>query len=322
MLTRSICHAQTKDTLTSSSFKTLQYLNRISGQYTVAGIHNREPNTRPDRWTNEVFTVTGKYPGLWSGDFLFQADNIQNRQVMIDEALKEWNEGALVHIMWHACNPAMSEPCGWDSAGVLSKLNNDQWKELTTEGTPLNRIWKSRVDAICPFLQFLKEKGVEVIWRPLHEMNQGAFWWGGRPGPEGTVKLYRILHDYMVHDKGLTNLIWVWDVQDFGSLAEDVRLYNPGNIYWDIAALDVYDKSGFSPEKYHIMTEASGGRPMAIGECDKLPTAGQLKDQPRWVFFMGWSELEFSANTPSEIRELHQAANIITLDKMPGWKKD
>lgn len=68
------------------TFKVLEYLKSISGKKTVAGQHNREPNADPDKWTNEIFATTGKYPGLWSGDFLFQAENIAHRQTMIDEA--------------------------------------------------------------------------------------------------------------------------------------------------------------------------------------------------------------------------------------------
>ena len=57
------------------TFKVLEYLKSISGEKTVAGQHNREPNADPDKWTDEIFRTTGKYPGLWSGDFLFQAEN-------------------------------------------------------------------------------------------------------------------------------------------------------------------------------------------------------------------------------------------------------
>jgi mannan endo-1,4-beta-mannosidase len=304
---------------TGTSFKTLDYLYRISGHQTIAGIHNKEPNATPARWTEEVKTATGKYPGLWSGDFLFQAENIDNRQLMVNEALKQWKKGAVINIMWHACNPALIQPCGWEG-GVLSKLTDDQWHELLTDGTPVNRRWKEMMDEVAGYLQFLKDHGVEVLFRPLHEMNQGVFWWGGRPGPEGTAKLYRMTHDYMTLTKGLTNLIWIWDIQDFGSLTSDVTAYNPGNQYWDVAALDVYDdKSGYSMEKYTTMVGISGGKPIAVGECQTLPTAEQLKLQPKWTFFMGWSELEFSKNTVLKIQQIHHAPNIITLDKMPGW---
>lgn len=302
-------------------FRVLKYLYSISGQKTISGTHNKEPNATPARWTNKVDSISGHFPGLWSGDFLFQQENINSRQLMVNEALREWNKGAVVNMMWHACNPAMLEPCGWNKEGVLSKLTDAQWLEITTDGSPLNKIWKQRVDEICVYLQFLKEHQVEVLWRPMHEMNQKVFWWGGRPGPNGTLKLYQMLHDYMSKVKKLDNLIWVWDIQDFGTLANDAKVYNPGDKYWDVAALDIYDdKSGYSQQKYDVMLSVSNGKPVAIGECQKLPTAEKLLEQPKWTFFMVWSELEFSQNSIEQIKAIHNAPNVLTLDEMPGWK--
>ncbi|MFD2866290.1 glycoside hydrolase family 26 protein [Mucilaginibacter antarcticus] len=303
-----------------NTYKVLNYLNVILGKKTLSGTHNREPNARPARWTDKVNETTGHYPALWSGDFLFQQDNINNRQLMIDEAVRQWQKGAVVNIMWHACNPAQTEPCGW-KGGVLSKLTDAQWAEITTNGSPLNKVWMSRVDEICIYLQQLKDKNIEVLWRPMHEMNQGDFWWGGRPGPQGTVKLYQMLHNYMVKQKKLTNLIWVWDVQDFKTLATDVTAYQPEAAYWDVAALDIYDKSGYADEKYNIMLKAVKGKPMAIGECSKLPDEEVLMRQPKWAFFMSWSELAFQDNSVEQIKALHAAPNVLNLDKMPGWTK-
>ena len=301
-------------------FKSLNYLYSISGSKTIAGIHNREPNATPARWTEEMKTVTGKYPALWSGDFLFQADNINNRQIMVDEAWNQWQKGAIINIMWHACNPALSQPCGWDENGVLSELTDAQWTELTTDGTPLNTKWKGMMDEVSIYLQFLQDKGVEVLWRPLHEMNQGSFWWGGRPGANGTRKLWQLTHDYMTKTKGLTNLIWVWDVQDFPSLANDLVSYNPGEDYYDVVALDFYQGDGYTQTKYTNMVKAANGKPIAIGESDRMPTAEELTFQPKWTFFMGWSELVFEKNSPAELQKLFSSPKAITLDEMPGWQ--
>ena len=300
-------------------FKTLNYLYTIQGKKTVSGIHNREPNSQPARWTNQIFSLTGKYPALWSGDFLFQSDNINNRQLMIDEAVKQYKSGALINIMWHACNPAGTSPCNWDDGkGVLSKLTDQQWNELLTDGTTINTNWKAMMNEVAVYLQQLKDKNIEVLWRPLHEMNQGKFWWGGRPGANGTRKLYQQMHDYLTKTKGLSNLVWVWDMQDFGTLDSDLSNYNPGSDYWDIAALDVYD-GGYTQAKYMSMVNVAGSKPIAIGECEKLPTPTELSYQPKWTFFMGWSELIFDKNTSAEINNVFSSGPVITLDKMPGW---
>lgn len=314
-LTISVC-AQKK-----TDFKTLQLLHKISGKSTISGIHNREPNATPAIWTEKAKKITGKYPGLWSGDFLFQKENIGNRNVMINEAISKWKAGYVVNIMWHACSPAYSQPCEWDNGrGVLSYMNDDQWQKLITDGTQLNNRWKEMMDEVAVHLQALKDNGVEVLFRPLHEMNQSKFWWGGRPGSNGTLKLYQITHDYLRKTRGLDNLIWVWDMQDFPTLAEDVKNYNPGDEYWDIAALDIYDGSGYTQAKYNAMLSISNGKPIAIGECDKLPTAAQLAAQPKYTFFMSWAELTFSKNTPEEILQLYKSSNILTLDKLPKWR--
>jgi mannan endo-1,4-beta-mannosidase len=49
----------------------LSYLRSIEGNHTISGQHNAEPNSEPAQYTNEVDAITGVYPGLWGGDFLY-----------------------------------------------------------------------------------------------------------------------------------------------------------------------------------------------------------------------------------------------------------
>jgi mannan endo-1,4-beta-mannosidase len=298
-----------------SKFKTLNYLYQISGRYTLAGQHNREPNAEPCMWTDSIHSTTGKFPALWSGDFLFQQENMDQRWAMIREAERQWNTGSMVQIMLHTCPPS-GEPCEWNG-GVLSKLSDEAWKEIFINGSPMNRLWKIRLDTIGRYLLYLKEKNVEVLFRPHHEMNQGVFWWGGRKGPEGTAKLYRFTHDYLIDSLGLDNLIWVWDVQD---MSRDIAEYNPGGDYWDVFAFDVYDQ-GYNREWYEYLLPIAGNKPMAIGECARLPTAEMLAEQPRWVFFMSWAELVYKENSQDEIIRLYNSERIITREEMGDWKE-
>jgi len=300
------------------TFKVLEYLKSISGEKTVAGQHNREPNSDPDKWTNKIFATTGKYPGLWSGDFLFQAENIAHRQTMIDEAIEQWKNGAIINIMLHTCPPTGDEPCRWRPGVTRQPLSDAQWKELITDGTTLNNNWKARLDIITPYLQQLKDAGAEVMFRPLHEMNQKAFWWGGRRGPDGTARLFRITHDYLTDVKGLDNLIWVWDMQD---IDRTWAQYNPGDEYWDILCFDIYS-NGYSQSWYDYAVSIASDKPLAIGECSKLPSLSQLDSQPKYVFFMAWAELVYKRNTAAEITELYNSSRVITCDELPfGQKK-
>jgi mannan endo-1,4-beta-mannosidase len=299
----------------SQPLQTLKFLESISGAYTLSGQHNKEPNSDPDRWTRYIRETTGSYPALWSGDFLFQQENMDARWIMIREARSQWDHGAVINLMWHACPPDQGEPCGWDPGILNAQLDDDQWVELTTDGTPLNLAWKSRMDTVAIYLRYLEEHGVEALFRPFHEMNQGKFWWGGRPGPKGTALLYRITHDYFTDTLGLTRLIWVWDMQD---LSRDFEAYDPGREYWDVFGFDVYDQ-GYDPWWYNYITALIGNRPMAIGECAELPGPEILNSQPRWVFFMPWAELVKESNSREEIIDLYKDPRVLTRDEMPGW---
>lgn len=301
----------------SQKSQVLDYITGISGKKTLAGQHNKEPNSEPAKWTTFIRETTGKYPALWSGDFLFQQNNIDERWTMIYEAKKQWDNGAIINLMWHACPPDEGEPCAWDPGLLNAQLDDNQWKELLTAGTPLNKNWEKRMDDIAVYLQYLEDNGIEVLFRPLHEMNQGKFWWGGRPGPDGTAQLYRIIHDYFTTTKGLSNLIWVWDMQD---MSRDFETYNPGNEYWDIFGFDIYE-NGYDISWYNYILPIVGDKPMAIGECSKLPDAGVLAAQPRWVFFMPWAELVKESNSTKKIIKTYNNPQVITRDKMPGWRK-
>ena len=107
------------------------------------------------------------------------------------------------------------------------------------------------------------------------------------------------------------NIIWIWDVQD---LSWDFAAYNPGEGYFDIAAMDMYG-DGYTQEKYKAMLEVAGDKPIAIGECETLPTPYELAAQPRWVFFMGWAELVYAGNTEQQIKTLYASDRVVNLDE-------
>ena len=305
-------------TTKSAKQKVLDYLAGISGNKTVAGEQNKF-NSDPGGATQQIQSITGKTPGLWSADFGFGQDAVDNRGKMIDEAKKQWSDGAIVQIMYHTCVPTRDELCDWDDVGGAhpQHLSDDQWGQLVTDGSDLNKAWKGRLDTLSVFFADLKAAGVAPLFRPLHEMNQGAFWWGGRGGANGTRKLWQITHDYLTKTRGFDNIVWVWDVQDFVTLDGDINDYNPGTDYFDIAALDMYDV-GYIQHNYDLMLGAAAGKPIAIGECEQLPTSALLMQQPKWAFFMLWPD--FIDENKSVLPGLYGAPNVITEDQMPGWK--
>lgn len=126
-----------------------------------------------------------------------------------------------------------------------------------------------------------------VLLRPVHEMNEGWSWWGGRPGANGSRKRFQIVHDHYLA-QGLTNLVWVWNVKDtnMGSIGD----YWPGASYVDIATLDVWVKLAPSASDYQSMLNVAGGKPIALAEVGQVPSVSLLQAQPRWTYFMVWAK--------------------------------
>jgi mannan endo-1,4-beta-mannosidase len=300
----------------------LNYLNEIKGTRTVIGVHNDEKvlDNDPSYWTKEVAKVTGSWPALWSMDFGYNASGLALRASMVAQAEAAWAQGALVNIMLHVCPPTMGEECGWEG-GVLSDLSEVQWSDLLTDGGELNQAWKARLDSYAEVFASMNQRGVRVLFRPFHEMNQTLFWWSLVGKPEYTAELYRLTHDYLTSDKELTNLTFLWNLQDFATLEQDLQDYDPGAEYWDVLSLDNYntDGQGFSQAKYDVMMAKAGDKPIAIGETSHIPSLDILAEQPGWSFIMTWSELTFEENSDAALNNFYNADNVVTLEDKSGW---
>ncbi len=297
-------------------FKVLDFFNTIFGKQAVGGIHNKEPNSAPTHATNWLFQQTGVYPGLYSADFQFQAIDQTNRGIMIDTAIAQWKKGAVINLNYHMCSPLTTESCGWDPGVGHDKPSPTQFADLLTNGTALNTTLKTRLKNIAPWFDTLKSKGVEVMFRPWHEMNQGFFWWGGYTGTNSTAKLYQITRDYMEKELGITNIIWIWNVQDLNGI-NGWSSYNPGSNYFDIMSVDVY--SGSFSTSYNGARDIAGDKPLGVGECYRMPTSAELSSQPNWVYFCRWDEDNPNTQTQEVMKSIMTAGNVLSLNEMPGW---
>jgi mannan endo-1,4-beta-mannosidase len=292
--------------------RVLAYLSGPARGKTISGQHNREPFTEPAKWTQHVHDITGKYPGLWGGDLSFHT--LSDRSLEIAEAKRQWAAGSLVTLMWHMCPPTHPEPCGWDTPdGVWAKLDDAQWKDLLTDGTALNRAWLHELDAIVPQLRELQNAGVEVLWRPLHEMDESWAWWGGRPGPNGSRRLYQLMRDELLGRAGLTNLVWVWNVSDKSD--DTIAEYYPGNDYVDVASIDVWQKDYPSSTDYETMKAIAAGKPIALGEVKTVPSPSTLAEQPDWAWFLLWAEYLVN-NSDSAIKATYYDGNVLNQEQV------
>jgi mannan endo-1,4-beta-mannosidase len=300
---------------TSEARELLKRIDAISGHSTLTGQHNF-PN-HLSRWSDRIYDLTGKFPAIFGSDFGFSGgedkDSVLGRPGMIEEAKRQYRNGAVIALCWHSVRPTDDEPVTFRDS-VQGKLTDFEWSELLTPGTDIHNRWVEQVDVVAGYLKQLQDAGVPVLFRPYHEINGNWFWWGGRPGPQGSAALYRQLFDRFVHVHHLNNLIWVWNTDRPSGNAGKIADFYPGAQYADVVTIDNYGE--FLQSYYDTMLSIAGDKPIALGEVGSMPTLDVIAKQPRWAWFMVWSEMEAS-NSPEQLQAVFHAANMLNRGDPP-----
>jgi mannan endo-1,4-beta-mannosidase len=300
----------------------LNYLYQIKGKKTLYGMHNIIGGM--SEMTDSIYTTTGKYPAIWGGDFGFadsthDIDNIKYRPLLVPEIKKQYAKGAIIVMSYHQANPFLGEPTPF-KGGIISKLTDEQWKELITPGTPLYQKWAAQMDLIAVYFKELQDAHIPVIFRPYHEMNGNWFWWGHRKGDDGFKALWHQLYDYYTNHHHLNNILWAWTPD---KPTEDVGDYYPNDDSVDILGCDIYPNkmSATYPKKwYDKMLALADGKPIALTENSVLPTEKELKKQP-WVWMMSWGRMVFNNNTSQEIDKILNSNQVLMLEDLPRKMK-
>jgi mannan endo-1,4-beta-mannosidase len=295
--------------------KLLAYLYSMKGKQTLSGQHNY--NHSLNQYMDTAHSITGKYPAVWGTDFILNGTTDPGPEI-VKEAIKKHADGYIVTLMWHAGRPTDDPPFGWRES-IQAEMNDDQWKDLVTPGTSLNKRWEIEVDRIAMYLKQIQDANVPVLWRPYHEMNGVWFWWGDKKGPEGYQKLWKMMFERFTAIHKLNNLIWVWNANAPRDIPFDqaysYKEFFPGPDYVDVLATDVYNHD-YEDRDYHELLELANGKLIALGECGELPKPEVLKVQPEFSWFMVWANWIQIDNTPRRVRDIYNLPQVITHDEV------
>ncbi len=233
---------------------------------------------------SDVRETTGDYPAVYGwelGDIELGKDrNLDGVPFdkMRQYILEGYRRGAIITISWHANNP-ITGGSAWD-------VSNTSVQSIFPGGGHY-RTFTSYLDKVADFLLTLKgDRGeaIPILWRPWHEHTGTWFWWGAKScTDEDYVKLYQFSLDYL-KNKGLHNLISVYNTGiEFASSEEYLKRY-PGDHYVDMFSFDSYQRGEVSVGREYakqldrwmtVMTEAAAahGKLSAIGEIgyDRIP---------------------------------------------------
>ena len=309
----------------------------------------------------EFYKRSGHYPAIGGFDMLFAAGGhheegwfkgyTENNLLMTEDL---WKMGGIPTYTWHwkvgedTVFYTQGTPAGFNNPGctegVMGTSNTntcfnytkafkgDKCQELDETSQEYKDI-VADVDIVSGYFKQLEEKGIAVIWRPLHEASGGWFWWG-TASPECYVQLYRLVFDRMVKTNKLTNLIWVWNINTDPKFGYDYSALNaawyPGDEYVDIVAVDIYDplNDHNSAANYYnkIVSDVGTSKMIALSENGAIPDIDSIaEDKAYWSYWMTWSQTwsgNFLEKTTTEMWKKNlDDERIIALDDMPGWDK-
>jgi mannan endo-1,4-beta-mannosidase len=311
----------------------LAYLESIYGKQTLLG-QNKVAEAE------EVRATTGKSPALVSVDLsgwnrVKWSDKYrQNLDRGIRDLARLWHdEGCLVSLEWHWGNPL-------GQAGTYAAARRDFLPTdvglLVTPGTPEHARLMADLRRHADFLDNLTASGVPVLWRPLHEIDGGWFWWTDTQTPENTAALWRLMYDYFVNERKLHNLIWVYSAAlKAGPHGKDVeaidyrRRFYPGAKYVDIAGIDIYVNAWYGWEDYRtsgyqrafdLMQQVAPGKMLALTECEGIPDGEILRTQgPKWLYCLPWYVGNKGHNPPDWVRQCYSNDYFVTRENLPKW---
>ena len=293
------------------------FLKDNFGKKVISGtMANYSTNKAEAEW---VFENTEKYPALIGLDLIDYTRNWTwvNYSELVTNAVNQWTNNGLVTLMWHWRDPSntthefYTEKTTFDITKI-NDPNSDQYKAMVAD-----------IDVIAGYLKQLKDAGVPVLWRPLHEAAGGWFWWGAK-GPEPCKTLWKLMYNRLVNYHGLNNLIWVWTMEPDAQAAN----WYPGNEYVDIVGLDIYpgeNKHGSQYVKFFKTKEITQGTKLiTLSECGSVPDPLYMQQYgDMWMWFMPWNN-DFTRsnkhNGTAWWNKFFTYDFVLTRDKMPVIK--
>lgn len=306
-----------------------KFLCDIYGKYSLAGQYADEGRASSEyekitAKTGKTFAVLGLDMGNYS--LGSKAHGAESKTV---EYAYDWykNAGGIVQLCWHWTSPedyavnAGDQP--WYSSFYKEGSKLDLDKIMNGEDDAAYQLLMDDIDNMASELARLRDAGVPVLWRPLHEAAGGWFWWGNCE-PESYKKLWNVMYDKMTNEHNLTNLIWVWNGQDPAWYPGDETVDING---WDIYAGNHVDSS--QSGRFDDMATNYGTKTKLIALTENgcvMDPDKVFNDNARWLFWGTWSDpftmklgvvINDEYTTVELLTKAYNHERVLTLDELP-----
>ena len=334
--------------------KVYEFLLQQSGKKTLSGAMSGSSNSND--FADLIYLNVGKYPALTGYDFIFlqysptpENWNWKVNYNDISAAREQWNNNGLVSYMWHWNVPTSesawkngTEKGDYTGYAFYSDKTAFDIKEALKEGTWQNQFLMKDIEEAASYLKNLRDAGIPVIWRPLHEAagnynlysDNGAWFWWGKGGAEPCKQLWRLLYDQFTNVHGLNNLIWVWTVDATIGCEDQYDDWYPGDDVVDIVGVDIYENNTDAKTRQFqaLVDVTKGNKLVSVSECGNIPDPDKCFAQGNaWSWFMVWctydennnlalSNKDWNLNTKTWWSTVMASKNVINREDMPNLK--
>jgi len=327
---------------TESAAKLYSFLRENFQQKTISGVMTGNilnGNTPLPLFSQEeivyIHNSSGKRPALVGFDFMHSTGKYSEgiwfkgySEATLSMATELWEKGGIPIFCWHWKDPLQNQEAFYTEQttfDLTTAFTNPNYTDWDTNSDAYQAIIKD-IDFVSGLLKQLQDKGVAVLWRPVHEASGTWFWWGAK-GAAPCKALYQLMFDRMVNHHGLHNLIWVWtsDGADFD--------WYPGDDYADIIGRDFYyyprvkNHSSLIGEFETLKNVFGTNKIIALAENGSIPYPANMQaDNANWSYFMPWygdyakPVNNSNDNIADDWNLIMNDDYIITLEDMPGWE--
>lgn len=313
-----------------SAQELMKFLSDNYGKYVITGQYASD-NTNSE--IDLIYSITGKKPAIRFSALETSYASYDESFRDIDACADWYRKGGIVGLMWYWRSPDekasvyASETDFRISDAItdidISCMTQEEIRGLYGEGKISKECYGIilDIDNMAGQLMSLKDKGIPVLWRPLHEASGEWFWWGAS-GSDDYRWLWKLMYTRMTEYFELDNLIWIWNGQS--------KEYIVPSDTFDIASMDIYispDKEYGSQYEYFASLQDFIGQDklIALSECSSIPDIDSVfRDNSVWSFFGLWYGEYLTDNNgnisekymPREyIIKNYNSAGTMTLDK-------
>ncbi|XP_050414508.2 mannan endo-1,4-beta-mannosidase [Patella vulgata] len=196
----------------------------------------------------DVKRMTGSNPAILGLDMhdLDYKGNITSHWV----GRLAYERGEVITVSMHHSNPVTG------NSPWVKKDNGDVVKTVQRilPGGDHHDKFKQILDQMADWANSFTDsngKPIPAIFRFLHKLNGGWFWWGLHNKAQNTeqelIELYRYMVKYLRDQKGVHNFLYAYSPDKFSDKADYLKTY-PGDDYVDVLGMDYY-YSGSSTTK-------------------------------------------------------------------------